>query len=278
MATAASPLGLATSLAGTGASLIMGLLAAHDKRVQAAKEENAAVGQAVSALDSDLKTIFTALNNGDITEAVAIATLTDVHLWYWSFIGPLQQGSTKGPRQPFPQANLTTVAGVIIGCYGDGAYSSSCVCDGKACTAGCCVGCGAIDPTLSAAVKVVQNHGGTFQRCVVIANKYGLSGSAAYNLTYKKPAKLQAEAEVTLNVKTGTVTVGAAPGANDAVIASGVVAIGSTPDSGGDVIQHDASGNDVNTTSLVAGIPGGDTTILLAAGALLLLLLIPGKK
>jgi len=45
----------------------MGLLAAHDKRVQAAKEENAALAQAVTALDADLKTVFTAANNGDIT-------------------------------------------------------------------------------------------------------------------------------------------------------------------------------------------------------------------
>lgn len=286
MAAATNPLGLATTLAGTGVSLIMGLLATHDKRVQAAKQENAAVAQAIAALDSDLKTIFDALNSGDISEQVAVAALTDVHLWYWAFIQPLQQGATKGPQNTFPATKMSATQ-PFVACYGY-AYNATCECSGTACTAGCCIGCGAIDPSLSAAIHVVNLHGGTFQVCVIVENKYGLAQRAAYNITYTKPKVTNTEAEVTINQKTGIVTVGANPTSSDAVIATGVVSTSGTSDAGGDQIQHNASGTDINVTqatpapgslaSIFAQIPGGMTTVYIVGVFLLLLIFLPTRS
>jgi hypothetical protein len=281
--TSPSPLALAASLAGTGESLIMGLLAAHDARVRAAKEENTAVQQAVQALDADLKTIFTAANNGDITAAVAMSACYDVHLWYWSFVQPFQQGSTKGPQQTFPNPGAPN-SNATGGIYYEATDGGNCHCGtNKNCTAGCCIGCGAIDPTLSNAYAGFKT-GKAFTMTVatIVANKYGLAQRNAYQLSYKPPKVTNPEAEVTLNTKTGVLTVGAAPATNDAVVATGVVSKSATPDTGGDQIQHSASGTDVNITSApgtfsLASIPGGEYTVIAALFLLLLALFLPSK-
>ena len=283
MSASPSPLGIVTSLAGTGESLIMGLLAAHDKRVQAAKEENAAVQQAVQALDADLKTIFTAANNGDITPSVAMATCQDVHLWYWAFIQPLQQGSTKGPQQTFPNPGAPN-SNAVGGIYYEATDGANCHCGtDKNCTAGCCIGCAAIDPTLSNAYAGFKTGKAfTMTVAVIVANKYGLAQRNAYQLTYTPPKVTNPEAEVTLNTKTGIVTVGAAPTTNDAVVATGVVSTSGTSDAGGDQIQHSATGTDVNVTSApgtfsLTSIPGGEYTVIAAIFLLMLALFLPSK-
>jgi len=275
---------LGVSLAETGGSLVMGLLAAHDKRVQAAKEENAALAQAVTALDADLKTVFTAANNGDITPQVAAQACQDVHNWFWAFVQPLQQGATKGPTQTFPNPGAPNNA-AVGGIYYEASDGANCHCGtNAACTASCCVGCAAIDPCLSNAYKwFLAGKAFTLTRPVIVANKYGLPQSGPYNLTFTPPKKENAEAEVTIAVKTGIITVGAAPSQGDAVIASGVTTIGAAPDTGGDVIQHTATGadNPATTTAataggtltgLIASIPGGYYT-LIGVGILLLFLL-----
>lgn len=281
-----NPIGAAVQGAGLGLNIIMGLLAKHDQRMKIAKEENAAVNQAVTALDADLHTVIDALNKGDITEAVALITLQDISIWYWQFIGPFEQGPQKGPHSShaYPlkggtgngacyAANLPNRAsdGIPVGNH----------CAGTTCTAGCCIGANVVDATIANAVYAIQKHGGAFTVCGSAANKYGGVARAAYTLTYKKPAKLQSEAEVTINKKTGVVTVGALPSQNDAVITGGVVSRAGATDAGGDQIQHDASGTDVNVTgaglaNLFAAIPGGAMTV--AAFALVVVALLVTEK
>jgi len=262
----------------------MSLLAAHDARMKLAKEENGALAQALTAFDGDLKTIFDAANKGDITPGVAAQACEDVHNWFWAWIMPFQQGATKGPTQVFPNPGAPNNA-AVGGIYYEATDGANCHCDsegvGAPCTAACCIGCAAFDPCLSNAyVWFSRGKAFTLAVPVVVANKYGLPQRATYNLTFTPPKKENPEAEVTINAKTGVVTVGAPPSSTDAVIASGVVAIGAAPDTGSDVIQHTASGTDVNTTSVsvLSQIPGGITTVLLAGLAAVILFAMPARR
>jgi len=284
------------AFAKVGFSFIMGLLAAHDHRMAIAKEENAANNQALAALDADMKTIFDAVNKGDMTPGTAIAACQDVRNWYWSFITPFQQGSRKGDTCGCDKAvavsptvkNYGTSQSVGSDGVGQGTARGSCyACQveapcqmtgaGDPCTAACCIGCNVVNATIVNAIwALYQPKGATFQVCGSAANKYGAIARAPYNLTWKPPAH-ETGAEVTINVKTGIVTVGAPPSGNDAVILSGVQAIGSSPDTGGDVIQHNVAGQDVNVTAggFASSIPGGMWTLVIAFGALLFVAMRP---
>jgi hypothetical protein len=274
-------------LAETAGTLVMGLLAAHDRRVTAAKEENAAVQQAVVALDSDLATIFDAANKGDITPQVAAAACMDVHNWYWLFIQPLQQGSTKGPQQVFPNPGAPNNADTG-GIYYEATDGANCHCGtDKNCTAGCCIGCAAIDPCLSNAYKFFSTGKAfTLHVPVIVANKYGLAQRAAYDLKFTPPVHENPEAEVALNTKTGIITVGATPSGTDAVIATGVTTSGAPPDTGGDSIQHTAAGTDNPATTVSASafgnlfnsIPGGMTTVIIGLIVVVLLAMVSRPK
>lgn len=236
---------------GSGVTLVMGLLAAHDRRVQIAKEENSAVQQAVAALDTDLQTIFAAANAGDMSASVAVECCQAVSAWYWQFIGPFQQGPQRGQvscgsnsRKPGP--NVGTLQGA---CYG----ADSAPCNGKSCTAGCCIGCNVIDPTLANCIWLFsQPKGGKVTACTVVGNKYGLRSRAGYVLTYKPPASVRSE-EVTINKNTGVITVGATPSGRDAVISTGAIAAGSIPDSGGVYEAGAALGSLGSSGLLLAG-------------------------
>ena len=219
----------------------MGLLAAHDKRVTEAKEENAALNQATSAFVSDANTIFDALNKGDITPQAAIAAVTDVRAWFWQYIKPFVQPGCNNDRSQC--ASLTSKA--ACGAAGT-AQPTKC---SKPCCATCCVACNFFEPAWNDMLTVISKGGGTVSWCQVGGNQYGYTGLKAGSVKYTKPKVTNAEAEVTLNVKTGTVTVGAAPSSQDVVIASGVVSTTSAPDQGGDVIVHNAAGQDVGVTN-----------------------------
>ena len=275
MASAALP------IAQAGFSFMMNLLAAHDKRIQLAKQENTAVAQAVTALDTDLKTVFTALNNGDMTEAVAIASFQDIEKWYWLWITPFTQNQNVTEAM----CNATVLAGGR-GASSDNPVGCGSSAGGKECTAACCIGCAVIVSACRQGVKIVQAHGatntlgygvGTIQVPGVAANKYGLPARAAYNLTYKPPKVKNPEAEVTLNTKTGILTVGATPSPTDVVIATGVTTVGASPDTGGDQIQHTPAGTDVASTTLAPAGAGLSMSLILIAIVAIVVLLIAAK-
>lgn len=205
-------MGAAAAALSIGPNLIMGLLAKHDARVRAAKEENAATNQAVQAMDADLATIFNHANAGDISPQVAMSLIVDLHSWYWLFIEPYQMGSIKGNicSKKFPD-NPT--------CYSDPVYQ----CKGKDCTAGCCLGCNVISPTLSHAYQLFKSgKSGTINVCEVFASKFGGIARAGYTLTYTIPPQIT-QVETTINKVSGLISVGIPPNQNDVVIASGAL-------------------------------------------------------
>jgi len=164
--------------------IIAGFWAAHDARVAGAKQENAVVNSAVLAFNQSLKAIFAAVNATDstqITAADAITACENLLTTYWGRM----QGQMTGPGRAdasYGGSNCgTPVPGNICGEMTGGHK-----CD-KSCTAGCCVGCNDLTPTIAAAIAVLQSGGGTFQVCHVFGDKYGLSDSASYSLTYTPP-------------------------------------------------------------------------------------------
>jgi len=191
-------------------------------------------------------------------------------------MNPLIQGPTKGPTKAFPGAGTPD--------YYAAGSGATCHCSGEkignvtGCTAGCCIGCAAVDPTLSAAWHIFANGGGSFATAVIVANKYGLPSRAPYTLTYKKPAAIH-QAELTINTKSGVVTVGAPAGQNDLVVASGGVSTAAAPDQGGvvPVSQLNATENGPSQTN-PTGVPAlgslGGTTLYLLIGAVVLVLLV----
>lgn len=226
--TSVNPISAGFNLLGLG----MHLLAAHDERVRIAKEENGACMQAQTALDGDLHTIFDAANAGLITSQEAMQACADVSGWYWQFITPFQQGPIRGNQcsSKFP-ANTK--------CYS----APGTPCAGRDCTAGCCLGCNVFDPSLASAYNVFKAGGGTAQICPTFNDKYGFVGRPGYSLTYK-PSAIVKQAELTINAKTGIVSVGAPPSNQDAVIASGGISANSMSDQGGIAsgINFNASG------------------------------------
>jgi len=72
-ASAVNPITLAINAGSQVLQIGMKLLAQHDERITIAKEENAAVKQAVATMDNDLQTIFKAANAGEITAIEAMA-------------------------------------------------------------------------------------------------------------------------------------------------------------------------------------------------------------
>ena len=220
--------------AGVGAvvGIIAGLWSAHNARVKGAKTENAVVGSAVQVFDGAMKAIFAAANAGQISGAQAAQTCQQFLQQYWAQLAQVKgmpgtaDASGGGANcGTWPGGNVCGMVGV------PGAPNGKC---GKSCTAGCCVGCLDITPSILQAVAAFSNPaGGTINVCTVYGSSYGLTQRSQYSLTYTPP-----------------------PAA--AVVSNSVTAAGTAVDS--------ALG--LSSTSTVGGIP---TWLLIVAGAGLLL-------
>jgi len=163
------------------AAVVVGLIAgfwmAHDQRVAGAKDENAAVNSAVQAWDQSVKAIFDALNSPDpsqsITPAIAAQQLQGVMQTYWQRMLPHMSG---------PGRSDCSQQGTNCGC-------SDPYCRNKRCTAGCCVGCFDLQPSMQNLLAVLNSpNGGTAQVLQVYGSKYGAVSRGAYTLTYKPTA------------------------------------------------------------------------------------------
>ena len=157
--------------AGVGAlvGIIAGLWAAHDARAAGAKSENAAVGSAVQAFDASLSAVFQAANSGQVTGAQAVTICQQILQQYWTGIAPY----TSGPGRSDASRGGSACSGL------------SC---NKSCTAGCCVGCLDIAPSIQNCVNVLASpNGGTATILKVYASSYGLSARNSYTLTYTPP-------------------------------------------------------------------------------------------
>jgi hypothetical protein len=191
----AGPIGVGIAVIG---SIIGGLWAAHSARAKGAKNENAAMNSAVQAFDASIKAIFDAANSNDpnkyIDANTAIQALQQTLQSYWT---AMAQYSTA-PGTADQSHGGTNCAAV---------WAKPTACD-KACTAGCCAGCVDLTPSISDAIAVFQQGGGTVNVRKVFGSKYGGSERAAYTLTYKPnpptaPASVDALAQALTGGSTG---------------------------------------------------------------------------
>ena len=169
---------------GAIAGAIAGIWASHAARAKGATTENAAMNSAVQAFDQSLQTIFSAANSGQITASQAAGLCSQVMQSYWSGMAPYQVGPGRADASN-GGANCGTglnPGGPCIGMPGGPPCNSKC-------TAGCCVGCQDLYPTILQAIAVFNSTtGGTVTACAVSGSGYGGSARASYSLTYTPPS------------------------------------------------------------------------------------------
>lgn len=184
-----SSLGAAAGPIGAGVAVLVGIIATmwaqHDARAAGAKTENAAVNSAVQAFDASLKAVFQAANSGQVTGSQAAGVCQQIFQSYWQGMQPYM----SGPGRADSSAGGSKC--------GDGTLNKAGPCKGtpgghkcdKACTAGCCVGCQDLYPTILQAVQVFNSPtGGTVTACNVAGSSYGAVNRGSYSLTYTPPA------------------------------------------------------------------------------------------
>jgi hypothetical protein len=174
---AAGPIGAAAAAV---VALIAGLWSAHNARAKGAKNENAAMNSAVIAFDGSLKAIFQAANAGQITAQQAIQYCQQVLQMYWQGMAPYM----TGPGASDGSHGGTGCQNVVV-CNQQSPPGLQC---SKSCTAGCCVGCDVLTPTILQAIQIFQKGGGTLTVCKVYGSKYGGQTRESYSLTYTAPA------------------------------------------------------------------------------------------
>jgi hypothetical protein len=255
---------LAVNIGGQAGTLLMGLLAAHDKRVAAAKSENAACNAALAAMVHDIQTIAAAISAGEITVVAGIQSAADVDAWYWQYINPFTQYKNANPGVCNPNqfqssAKLSTaknVLGVGSRCF----QSTTPEQGGKQFTAASSVGCNIIDANLGMLVDALQRVQGKapgssvqMRICGWPGDKYGLTPFAGLTVTITIPV-VATEQNITLS-QSGILQVGASPNSTSATIvpASGTAALVDSLGLGG-----------ISTTNLLVGA-AAIATIIVAA-------------
>lgn len=176
-------------LIGTGIAvlggIIAGLWAKHAARVAGAKDENSAINSAVSTFDSVVKAIFSAANSTDpstnISAAQAAAQCQQLMQTFWQQMAPHMSGPGRADS-----SNMGSNCGQVNSADPCSGMIGGHKCD-KNCTAGCCVGCQDLVPTVAQAVAVFQAGGGSVKVCTVYGSKYGAAQRSGYTLTYKQP-------------------------------------------------------------------------------------------
>lgn len=166
----AAGLGIIGSIAGS-------LLAAHTARVKGATAENSGINAIVPAFDADVREINAAWLGKSINAAMAVTYLQTVHDQYWAYM----QQFVGRPGV----ATKACPAGQVGGPMGKGGCTSGQpVCD-KTCTAGCCVGCSAINGSLANCIWAIQTgYHGPVAICAVFGSKFGANDRAGYQLSW----------------------------------------------------------------------------------------------
>lgn len=183
---AMTALGVATIGIGAVVGIGLALWMAHLARVKGAKDENAVLNTLVPGFTEAMIKEFQDLNSGRISPTTALSDLEQIRITYWGAIGPYQ----KGPGQhTHPCAPLSTFADPR------GTFTSGCSpiasagknttpCD-KTCTAGCCIGCDAIEPTICSAKTIIMMGGGSFKVAPIGGSKFGYAGQPGYTLAWR---------------------------------------------------------------------------------------------
>jgi hypothetical protein len=192
---------------GVVVGIILALWAAHSARVKGATEENQIVQSAVSTVSSALQAIFQAANAGSITGAQGASLAQQLLGQYWSAVAQVRglpgvaDASNGGMSCGTPPAfglNTPNTGNPCTGMLGGPPCN-------KSCTAGCCVGCQDLVPTIDQAVAVLSSPtGGTMMFCPVSSSSFGLSATGSYQLTYTPPKSLASAAGVADAVSSAT--------------------------------------------------------------------------
>jgi len=172
-----------TAAVQAGLTIVTSLLAAHAKRLQDAKNENAAAAQAVPSFYSTVQQIVQALNSGQIAASDAISALEQLdEITYQSLRAYVGQPGT--------------------------AWNSSTpgVCN-SSCTVGCCLYTTYLHPDLFGAsgkqgvIPVIEQGGGQVNIGNIPTNKYGFPSYGQITLTINPSA-----VAMTVDPVTGAVT------------------------------------------------------------------------
>jgi hypothetical protein len=222
-----------------GSDILGAIFGKNAKNITLAKNENAALGQVIPWIQGQIITVFNALNQGQISETQAIAAFQQIATNYWNKMQPLIAGGNPST------CNTSAVD-----------------CKSHACTAGCCVGCNNINKWISAAIAVVQEHGGTAQFNQVYGSpKYGYNGQPAFSLKYAPPQ--------------GSVSAGSGSGSQTGLPSPAlpIGMIGTVTQAGGVVTPYSqvsstgiawAAGVNAPQTSFVGPVTSGKMGIILA--------------
>jgi hypothetical protein len=153
------------------------LLGQHTARVKGATAENSGINAIVPAFDADLKEINAAWLAGSLNPTMAATYLQQVHDQYWAYM----QQFVGRPGV----ATRTCPPGQVGGPMGHGGCTSGQpICD-KGCTAGCCVGCSAINGTIANCLWAIQTgYHGPVAVCAVFGSKFGANDRAGYQLSW----------------------------------------------------------------------------------------------
>lgn len=179
-AMAAAPAGitaLGAATLGIGAVIGIGLTLwmGHLARAKGARDENAALNILVPGFQQSVQAEFQALNAGQASPTTALQDLETIRTSFWTAIAKYQTGPGQHTHPCTPIASG--------GCdRGDGYGITPC---DKSCTAGCCIGCDAVEPIICNAKSIIMAGGGSFKTPVIGGSKYGYTGSASYVLSYK---------------------------------------------------------------------------------------------
>ncbi len=169
---------------GAVAGAIAGLWASHAARTVGAKNENTAVNSAIVAFDGSLQAIFGAANSTEvstqITASEAITLLGQTLESYWQGMAQFMTGPGAADK-----SNGGTKCSSVMVCNQQSSPGLKC---DSSCTAGCCVGCDVVTPTINQAIAIFQAGGGTLQVCEVYGSGYGATTRPSYSLTYTPPA------------------------------------------------------------------------------------------
>ena len=214
---------LALNLGISGGKLLMGLLAAHDKRVADARAENSACNAALAALVHDVQVIVDGYNHGLITTGGAVQACIDVDNWYWQYINGYTQYHNADPSRCNPNQFGDNPK---LGPKGGRCFQSTQ--SGSGFTAGLYVGCNIVDANLGvlrAALLSLSNKPPGSRKVINICgwpgDKYGLTSFAGMSLTLIVPSSTTPQ-EVTLTAQ-GIITVGAPAGGTNIAVQTGTV-------------------------------------------------------
>jgi hypothetical protein len=166
-------LGAATAGIGAAVGIFAALWAAHEKRVKEAKDENSSVNLGVQQVDQVVKTVFGALNAGQMSVSQAMQGIQVAWQQYWQLVAPHIQPGRNGCQAG---AAIPIGTKAYFKCPGNSTFD-------KSWGGGCCVG-STIRASLDNCLKAIQQPGFVATMYRVYGSKYGANDRAMYQVSY----------------------------------------------------------------------------------------------